>query len=131
MITHIKFMDTEGYKYNYEGFYKKSTCQMFIYKWRTITTRELQIVTERPNTELKPTLSMLKNWANRSLIFFWCRFQFGVSVEPYFLSSKKGERERDKARDRGTEGERDTKTKIERGRNGGRGREREREGDQF
>ena len=39
--------------------------------------RELPIVTERP----KLTPSVLKNWANRSPVFFWCQFQFGVLVE--------------------------------------------------
>ena len=63
---------------------------------------------------------------NRSPVFFWCRFRFGVSVEPYFLSPMIGERERRSEGGKDGGGERDTETETERVRDGGRGRGRER-----
>ena len=87
-------------------------------KRTTAGTRELHIVTERPNTEPKPTPSVLKNWETE----VW--FSSGVGFGGTVLSLSFDRRERDGARD--GEGERDIET--ERGRDGGRGREREGEG---
>ena len=38
MVTHIRFMDVGGYRHNYEGFYEKTSFQMFINRGRTTTT---------------------------------------------------------------------------------------------
>ena len=39
MVTNIRFMDVGGYKYNYEGFYEKTSYQMSINRGRTTTTK--------------------------------------------------------------------------------------------
>ena len=40
MIAHIRSMDVCGYRYNYEGFYKKFIHQMFINMGRMTTTQD-------------------------------------------------------------------------------------------
>ena len=74
--------------------------------------REIHIVTVRPNTEPKPTPSVLKNWETEVRFSSGFGLGLGVSVEPYFLSPMIGERERDGARDGG--GERDTQRQRQR-----------------
>ena len=104
------------------------------------TLRELHDVTERPNTEPKPTPSALKNWANRRPVFFRCRFRFGVSVEPDFLSPmlgvreteqwREGRRESDGGRERESEGVRESAREGERVRGGERESDRDGEGEE-
>ena len=35
----MRYMDVGRYRYNYEGFYEKSTFQMYVNKERTTTTK--------------------------------------------------------------------------------------------
>ena len=39
MVIHMRYIDVGGYRYNYEGFYEKSTYQMSINRVRMITTQ--------------------------------------------------------------------------------------------
>ena len=39
MVTHIRYIDVDGYRHNYEDFYEKSTYHMSMNRERTTTTK--------------------------------------------------------------------------------------------
>ena len=79
-------------------------------------TRELHIVTERPNTEPKLTPSVLKNWETE------VQFSSGVGFGGTVLSLSYDRRERERETERGTKGRRGRERHKDRERrNGGRG----------